>query len=84
MNDQHRGRLTRDGIRIHEDGDFAGMHRAGQVAAAILDEIAEFVQPGITTAELDRIIEDKVEATGAKSATIGYKGYQHSSCISLN
>lgn len=60
------------------------MHRAGQVAAAILDEIAEFVQPGITTAELDRIIEDKVEATGAKSATIGYKGYQHASCISLN
>ncbi len=84
MNDQHRGRLTRDGIRIHEDGDFAGMLRAGQVAAGILDEIAAFVQPGITTAELDRIIEDKVEAAGAKSATIGYKGYQHASCISLN
>ena len=60
------------------------MHRAGQVAATILDEIAEFVQPGITTGELDRIIEDKVEAAGAKSATIGYKGYQHASCISLN
>jgi methionyl aminopeptidase len=84
LNDQHRGRLTRDGIRIHEDGDFAGMHRAGKVAATILDEIAEFVQPGITTGELDRIIEDKVEAAGAKSATIGYKGYQHASCISLN
>ena len=84
MNDQHRGRLTRDGIRIHEDGDFAGMLRAGQVAAGILDEIAACVQPGITTAELDQIIEDKVEAAGAKSATIGYKGYQHASCISLN
>lgn len=60
------------------------MHRAGQVAATILDEIAEFVQPGITTGELDRIIEDKVEAAGVKSATIGYKGYQHASCISLN
>ena len=84
MNDQHRGRLTRDGIRIHETADFAGMYRAGRVAATILDEIAEHVQPGITTAELDRIIEDKVEAAGAKSATIGYKGYQHASCISLN
>lgn len=60
------------------------MHCAGQVAATILDEIAEFVQPGITTGELDRIIEDKVEAAGVKSATIGYKGYQHASCISLN
>ncbi|MFU8883673.1 MAG: type I methionyl aminopeptidase [Rhodobacterales bacterium] len=84
MNDQHRGRLTRDGIRIHETGDFAGMNRAGQVAAGILDELAPFVQPGVTTAELDRIIEDKVAQAGAKSATIGYKGYQHASCISLN
>lgn len=84
MNDQYRGRLTRDGIRIHEPGDFAGMRRAGQVAATILDDIAEYVQPGISTGELDRIIEDKVNAAGAKSATIGYKGYQHASCISLN
>ncbi len=84
MNDHHRGRLTRDGIRIHEPGDFAGMLRAGQVAATILDEIAAHVVPGITTGELDRIIEDKVAAAGAKSATIGYKGYQHASCISLN
>ncbi len=84
MNDQYRGRLTRDGIRIHEAGDFAGMRQAGQVAATILDEIAEYVQPGVSTGELDRIIEDKVAAAGAKSATIGYKGYQHASCISLN
>ena len=84
MNDQYRGRLTRDGIRIHEAGDFAGMRQAGQVAATILDDIAEFVQPGVRTGELDRIIEDKVAAAGAKSATIGYKGYQHASCISLN
>ena len=60
------------------------MHRAGQVAARILDEIAEHVQPGVTTAELDQIIETKVAEAGAKSATIGYKGYQHASCISLN
>lgn len=60
------------------------MHRAGQVAARILDEIAEHVQPGVTTAELDQIIETKVAEAGATSATIGYKGYQHASCISLN
>lgn len=60
------------------------MHRAGQVAAGILDEIAPHVQPGVTTGELDRIIKEKVHQAGAKSATIGYKGYQHASCISLN
>ncbi|RBI73509.1 type I methionyl aminopeptidase [Roseovarius sp. TE539] len=84
MKQQHRGRVTKDGIRIHEAGDFAGMHRAGELAARILDEIAEHVRPGQTTGELDRMIENKVEAAGATSATIGYKGYRHASCISVN
>ena len=84
MNDQHKGRMTRDGIRIHEPADFAGMHKAGHLAATILDEITEYVYPGQTTAEIDRLIEEKVNAAGAKSATIGYRGYQHASCISLN
>ena len=84
MDDRHRGRVTKEGIRIHEAGDFAGMHRAGELAARILDEIAEHVRPGQTTGELDRMIETKVEAAGATSATIGYKGYRHASCISVN
>ncbi|KJS41352.1 MAG: methionine aminopeptidase [Roseovarius sp. BRH_c41] len=76
--------MTREGIRIHEAADFAGMHRAGALAAQILDEIAEHVFVGQTTAAIDKLIEDKVNASGAKSATIGYKGYQHASCISVN
>ena len=79
-----RGRLTRDGIRIHEPADFAGMHAAGAVAARILDDIAAHVFVGQTTQEIDRIITEMVEAAGAKSATIGYKGYRHASCISVN
>ena len=84
MKDRNRGRLTKDGIRIYEASDFAGMHVAGRMAAEILDEIAEFVVPGVATGRLDGIITDKIDAAGAKSATIGYKGYQHASCISVN
>lgn len=84
MNETHRGRMTREGIRIHEAADFAGMHRAGALAAQILDEIAEHVFVGQTTAAIDKLIEEKVNASGASSATIGYKGYQHASCISVN
>ncbi len=84
MNETHRGRMTREGIRIHEAADFAGMHKAGALAARILDEIAEHVFVGQTTGEIDRIIEQKVNDAGAKSATIGYKGYKHASCISVN
>lgn len=84
MDEKHRGRMTRDGIRIHETADFAGMHKAGALAAYILDEIAAHIFVGQATGEIDRLIEEMVNDAGAKSATIGYKGYRHASCISVN
>ena len=79
-----RGRVTKDGIRIYEDADFAGMHKAGRLAAEILDRIIPHIQPGVTTAEIDKRVEEMVNEAGATSATIGYKGYQHATCISIN
>ena len=79
-----RGRLTKDGIRIYAPGDFAGMAEAGRIAATILDDIVPHIFVGQTTTEIDRMITDMVTAHGAKSATIGYKGYKHASCISVN
>ena len=84
MNNEFRGRMTKDGIRIHNPADFAGMHAAGALAAQILDDIADHVSVGQSTAAIDRVITDMVDAAGATSATIGYKGYQHASCISVN
>lgn len=84
MDNELRGRLTKDGIRIYDQADFAGMHVAGALAAHILDDIAQHVFVGQTTEAIDRIITDMVEAAGATSATIGYKGYKHASCISVN
>lgn len=82
--DDTRGRITKDGIRIYEPGDFAGMHKAGRLAAEILDRIIPMIEPGLDTATLDKAIEDMVTEAGATSATIGYKGYKHASCISIN
>jgi len=79
-----RGRITKDGIRIYEDADFEGMRVAGKLAAEILDRIIPYVKPGATTAEIDKKVEDMVNEAGATSATIGYKGYEHATCISLN
>ena len=82
--DQTRGRVTKDGIRIYEDADFAGMRTAGRIAAEILDMMGPLVQPGVTTAALDDFIREEIGRRGVVSATIGYKGYQHASCISVN
>jgi methionyl aminopeptidase len=82
--DETRGRITRDGIRIYEDADFAGMAAAGRVAAEILDLIGPLVAPGVTTEALDDFITEEVARRDVISATIGYKGYKHASCISVN
>ncbi len=82
--DEIRGRTTAHGIRIHEASDFAGMARAGALAARILDDIGPMVVPGATTAALDDAVTRWVEEAGATSATIGYKGYAHATCISVN
>ncbi len=78
------GFLNKDGIRIHPAEDFAGMHASGQLAAQCLDMIGEYVKPGVTTGELDARIQAFIEDAGATSATIGYRGYEHASCISIN
>ena len=67
--DETRGRITRDGIRIHEDADFAGMAAAGRIAADILDRIAPHVAPDVFTLDLTGLIEDMIREAGATSAT---------------
>jgi len=84
LDESPKGRLTKDGIRIYDPADFAGMRAAGALAARILDDIAPLVRPGASTGEIDAEIERMIEAAGATSATIGYKGYEHASCISVN
>ncbi|HRO11489.1 type I methionyl aminopeptidase [Amaricoccus sp.] len=84
MDDFQPGRLNRDGIRIHDPDDFAGMRAAGRLAAEILDRVGPLVVPGARTLELDSAVHDMIRAAGATSATVGYKGYRHATCISVN
>ena len=84
MDDKPRGRITKDGIRIYETADYEGMRVAGGLAAQILDDIAPMIAPGTTTGAINEAIRAAVDAAGATSATVGYKGYQHESCISAN
>ena len=60
------------------------MRAAGRVAAEILDGVAPLVVPGVTTEDLDLYITQEIAQRGVVSATVGYKGYKHASCISVN
>ncbi len=77
--------VTRDGsIKLHTEEGFEGMRKAGRLAATILDEVANLVQPGVTTESIDTAIREMMLVAGAVPATLGYRGYTHSSCISIN
>jgi methionyl aminopeptidase len=60
------------------------MRRAGQLAAEGLDMITEYVQPGVSTEELDDVILQFALDHGAIPATINYRGYTKASCTSIN
>jgi len=77
--------VYRDGtIKLHGADGFEGMRKAGRLAAEILDELATLVQPGVSTEALDTAIREMMLDGGAVPATLGYRGYTHSSCISIN
>jgi methionyl aminopeptidase len=63
---------------------FDGMHKAGRLAAETLDMLVPHMVPGVTTAEIDRLIHQFILDRGGVPATLGYRGYTHSTCISIN
>lgn len=79
-----KANLNRDGIELHPAPDFEGMRKAGRLAAETLDMITPHVIPGAVTDDLDKMIELFTTKNGAIPATLGYKGYPKSSCISIN
>ncbi len=71
-------------IEIHGPEAFAGMRRAGRLAAATLDFVTPHVVPGVTTDELDALCETYIRDHGAIPAPLNYRGYPKATCISLN
>ena len=71
-------------MRTHGPEAFAGMRKAGRLAAETLDYITPFVRPGVTTGVLDQLCERFIRDHGAVPAPLGYKGYPKATCISLN
>ena len=60
------------------------MREAGTVCGWILRELANIIQPGISTLEIDRFVEKTVREHGMRAAEKGYCGYPASVCVSVN
>jgi methionyl aminopeptidase len=71
-------------VPLHDAEGFAGMRKAGHLAAQTLDMIGAHVAPGVATEELDALCHRFITDHGGISATVGYRGYEKASCISIN
>lgn len=60
------------------------MRFAGKMLAQILKEIESNVIVGVSTFELDQIIEGKMHKSGLYPECKGYAGYRYATCISIN
>jgi methionyl aminopeptidase len=77
--------VYRDGtIKLHGPEGFEGMRKAGRLAAEILDAMPPLVKPGVSTEAIDTAVREMMLDAGAVPATLGYRGYTHSCCISIN
>ena len=60
------------------------MRAAGRLVADVLTELGALVAPGVTTAALDVVAEERIRAAGAIPAFKGYHGYPATICASIN
>lgn len=70
---------------IKSPEEIAKMRIAGRLAAETLDFITPYVKVNVSTAELDKLCHDYIiNVQQAIPACVGYRGYQHSTCTSIN
>jgi methionyl aminopeptidase len=71
-------------IILKSERDLEAMRPACSLAVNVLNEIAAFIQPGVTTKEVDDFAASRIKHYGAKSAFLGYRKYPCQICISVN
>jgi methionyl aminopeptidase len=60
------------------------MNEAGRIVALTHEELKKYIQPGISTEELDKIAEKFINGLGAIPSFKGYNGFPGSICTSVN
>ena len=71
-------------IKLHGPEGFAGMRKAGNLAAEALDMLSGYVAPGVTTQRLDDLAFQFARDNNALPATLNYRGFTKSLCTSIN
>ena len=71
-------------IPIHNEDEFKEMRKAGSLAAKVLDDLNNFIKPGISTEQINTFCHELIINNGAIPAPLNYRGYPKSICTSVN
>ena len=71
-------------IVLKTSRELSKMREAGRISSRALRLAGEAVEPGVTTAEIDRLVRQYIEKQGATPSFLGYGGFPASACISVN
>lgn len=76
--------MARGGIQIKKADDLAKMRESGRLVANILDMVANEVKAGVTTGQLDDLVDTFIRDHGATPSFKGYRGFPRSICVAVN
>jgi methionyl aminopeptidase len=71
-------------ITIKSAREIELMRVSGKITAKTLTMLMKTVKPGMTTADVDKLAEDSIRSMGGIPTFIGYSGYAHTICASVN
>ncbi|MEA3402244.1 MAG: type I methionyl aminopeptidase [Armatimonadota bacterium] len=71
-------------VRPKTQAELETMRHAGKIHARTLARLREAIEPGVTTAELDRIAEEVIGEAGGEPSFKGYQGYPAAICAQRN
>jgi methionyl aminopeptidase len=71
-------------IIIKSEQEIVTMRQSGKVAGQILNELYDFIKPGITTLAIDKFVSEIIQKNGMTPSFLGYNGYPASVCASIN
>lgn len=71
-------------IRLKEKEDIIRIKKAGRLTVDILSLVEEHIKPGITTNEINTLVEEFTRKNNALSAPLNYRGFPKSVCTSVN
>lgn len=71
-------------ITLKSEREIQRMAESGELLASIHVKLRNFIQPGVTTRQIDQFVQQEIESAGAVAAQIGYEGYKFATCTSVN